>query len=1195
MNFTDEQREAIDLHERNVIVTAGAGSGKTRVLVERFIALLDRHADWSLPSVVAITFTEKAATEMLDRVRQAIEDRVLAALESRDDVQLDRWLAHQAALSRARIGTIHALCASLLRNNPAEAALDPDFDVLDETEAAIVREDAVELALAQLATDDRPGVEVLATFEVNDVRNVLRSALTASASAWLASHLDGDEEMLLARWRAMWKDATRQVMAEAQHNAGIREAVAWVPATGWPVDDRLMANWHVIHAHADALFGDDPEAFSRAINALAGEIDLRGGRDANWGGKEGKKQCSEILKGIREWARDCQKRLLPLPGDADAQIARLLFAWGDAIRCAADAYERLKEARGALDFDDLETRALALLRHHPDVVARYADPVHGEFRHILVDEFQDTNEAQRAIIYALSGLEREGAAGRLFVVGDPKQSIYGFRGADVTVFDRVRDDFRSRGGKELRLTCSFRSHDRLVRAFNALFARILQRGTGPAARYETPLDHPLEAHRPSEQWHMAPLTVIALQRPDKDAFPKFGATEFRQWEAAEIARKLHHMVDNETPIYDREQEAYRPMDYGDVAVLFQSMTEVVAYEAVFKMLELPYVTIAGRGYFDRQEVWDLLALLRALHSPADDLSLATALRSPLFGISDEALFACRLVEDEAGVPLPLWAALFDYAGTLPISEQDADACEFARQTLAALHDLAGRATIAEVLLRALDLTGYMATLTGLADGARRRGNVEKLVSLARASGRIGLGEFLAYAHDLTAREVREGEAAVDVEGVVKLMTVHASKGLEFPVVVLARANWSRSVRSTGVFALDRDIGPVGRLPSPDPDNKPDDPFAWTYMQMLDAQRDHAERRRLLYVGATRAADYLIVSGQLYRCHERAWLRQWLDALDVEEDALEPAPEPRILSYAWGACELFVPQDVFLPERMPEDGAGARAGWQLPEVLARVPVPGVEAALPPLTQDVPFDPVVPSTELSASSLIKLGHVPYYDPTALGRAAFRHAVLYDAPQPVRPLPPRQLERWRLRRAVGEIVHRALRAWALPDRVPAADLRARLRVYAWETQLTAEQQVDRALEQALALLERFAASDMRQWLDRAGEIYYEIPFIHRERGRTVHGVIDVLFRDEGGWHVLDYKTPPVSWDDVPDHARRYYYQVGAYARAVRARTGEQPRVWLYYIHPARLFEVHPDDWEPVYRRLDDDVRHALQPDGV
>ena len=1189
MQLTSEQAAAVTIHDRNLIVTAGAGSGKTRVLVERFIALLRMHPDWPLPSIVAITFTEKAAREMRDRVRSAIE----AQLASAPEHQRAHWFERYAALSEARIGTIHALCAHLLRANPAEAGLDPAFEVLDETEAAIVLEDALEAALVRLVASGSPAAMLLSEYDLRAVRSVLRAYARTGSAAAVAEALAGDPRALLERWHAAWHDERAALIRDLRANPDWRAALAWIEPHRLPADDRLTPIWEAVFAATPALlFGDDDTCW-QAVENLSSRIKVNAGSKANWGGEEGLQACKDALRRIREPLKQALDTLPPPPGDLDERALVWLARWGEAIAVAAEEYRRLKAERGALDFDDLEHGARELLRSDA-VCARY----HAEFRHVLVDEFQDTNAAQRDIIYRLCAVDRPEGAGRLFVVGDPKQSIYAFRGADVSVFGAVRDDLLRAGGQELPLSTSFRTHERLVGAFNDLFGAILRVGDGPAARYEIALGHPLTAHRACDLVqapHQAqPVTVIAIRAPESGAGTEFSDIDkLRRWEAWELAQLLRRWVNEGAPIWDRERDGgcYRPAGYGDMAVLFQAMTSAPLVEDVFKAAGVPYVTIAGRGYFDRQEVWDLLNLLRALHNPADDLALAAVLRSPLFGLSDEALLALRLSPDGSGSPIPLWQALRgDDPPWLP--EADIPALDFARDVLTELRDRAGRVSIAELLARALDRTGYLATLSGLPDGTRRRGNVEKLLRLARASGRIGLGAFNTYARDLTAREAREGEAAVEVEDAVKLMTVHASKGLEFPIVALFDTTWTRNEQSE-VFALDPDAGPVCIPPRETPDDKAK-PFAVAWAKTLAARRELAERRRLLYVAATRAADHLILSGSLKSVSTHCWLAQWLDALGISTDALQPGADPILVERDWGQCAIHVPLTPPDPATLIPRAVRGDTGWDHPSIVAGEAVPGVAAAPPPLLAPVPIEPDAPARALSATQIARLGHAPYYDPQVAGRRAFRHAVLHDAPDALHPLPdPDPAATWRAR-IVGETVHRALRAWLLPGTVDPALLDRRLRTYAWEQGVSQPGSIDAVVQDAARLLSKFEASKIPARLARASQVYRELPFVYHAGQRVIHGVIDLLFFDGKDWHIIDYKTALVSWKDAQENARRYFLQVGVYAAAVHAHIGCPPHTALYYIHPARLVTVQPDDWQLALARLDDDVRVALEIDG-
>ena len=363
----------------------------------------------------------------------------------------------------------------------------------------------------------------------------------------------------------------------------------------------------------------------------------------------------------------------------------------------------MKDERSALDFDDLEALTYKLLHEYPEVAERYA---HGEFRHLMVDEFQDTNVLQRDVVKMLCGLED----GRLFVVGDPKQSIYAFRGADVSVFHDERASIKDSGGHETLLRDSFRSHYRLVEAFNDLFQRILAGEDARIARYEVTLDDRMAAARDAEDFHETPITFILMDEKPPALGEKLSAEELRRWEAYEIVQQLKAMKESGALVHDGAE--YRPFEFGDVAILFQAMSNAPLYEEVFKQNDLPYVTIAGKGYYDRQEVWDMLNLLRALHNTADDLALASVLRSPMFGLSDEALLALRLQRDDEDARLLLWEAL--QHDPSPVPEDDRAALLFARECLNRLLELAGRVTVDSLLAAALDETAYDAILTGAA-------------------------------------------------------------------------------------------------------------------------------------------------------------------------------------------------------------------------------------------------------------------------------------------------------------------------------------------------------------------------------------------------------------------------------------------------------------------------------------------------
>lgn len=1115
MKFTPEQEEAIFTTETNLIVTAGAGSGKTRVLVERFIALLEANPTWSLTSIVAITFTEKAAREMRDRVRTAIAQRIAGG------VDVTVWRRHEAALDSARIGTIHSLCAQILRANPVEAQLDPEFEVLDEVEAALLRHEAVELALSHLTASGTDASQLLLHYEVRAVRDLLyRMAGRAVVRQLATSFQDHDHPLaLLQYWEDLWREDARQILETVRNDYDLQGLLHWIDDMPHPTHDKLWTYWQIILDQRDSLLSDDFPAVVTALEALRG-IKVNVGAAKAWGGKEALTAIKEVLKDIRGRAEAYLEMILPSPGELDQRAARILFWWREAVLAVWDAYETLKTERNALDFDDLEILTVDLLSHHPSVAARYNQ---NEFNHVMVDEFQDTNAMQLKIVNALCGLGQ----GRLFVVGDPKQSIYAFRGADVSVFGQVRDDILAKGGRLLSLSCSFRSHERLVTIYNQVFAQILQRESGPVADFFVDYDA-MVAHREAMPHHAAPVMIMSFNSKE------INATEKRQWEALQMGQNLQQMIADRVLVWDKGDETYRPITYGDVAILFQSMTHTSLYERIFQHLGIPYITVAGRGYFDRQEVWDVMNLLAALHSPADDLALAAVLRSPMFAVSDDALLALRL-----DVRQSLWDTVM--ADQVDVPSDDRESLQFARQTLQTLQVLAGRVPIAELLEHALEATAFEATLASLPNGMQRCANISKLLNVARRSRRISLSEFNAYLRDMVNVEAREGEAALEASGVVTLMSVHKSKGLEFPLIVLADASWSRRPDEPALL-IDPLVGAVCKVRSDEGDQM-EKPVAYQLAQKYGKERERAERKRLLYVAATRAQDYLIVSGS--EKSGEHWLGQMMEAMD-------------------GLADI----QIFETPSNLDDLKATDVSATLWDEMARQPQLSEDQTPLPLLRDIAPNQEAMYWHINATDLEKL-----HDRRA--RRDLRQILVGEMPGPIKPVIAREPMRAFV---VGELVHRALGVGLLPRA-----MKDMLIAYAAELGV---QEPEAVVAEVLDLLRQYERSEVAAMLVRAEEVYRELPFVYQHDRIVVHGVIDVLFRLEDQWHVLDYKT-----GGATPHSRRYLHQVGAYARAVEQQTGQTPLVWLYFLTPNQLLQVSETDWRPAVARLGQEIDSVLR----
>ncbi len=1100
---TENQRRAINARGKNYVVIAGAGAGKTRVLVERYLTLLER--GFAPPAIVAITFTEKAASEMRDRVRRAIEER------SADAASPDAasWAKQRAEIDAAKISTIHSLCARLLRANAAEAEVDPRFEVLAEADAAILQEEAIDAVLVDLAESGGDALALLSEYEVKTIRETLRGLIQRPAAVEGAfARLPASEDALLADWQ------TR--LQVARHGAIVRllNGLEWLDVTRWvsshtatKADDKLEIVRAEFERLASAIDPSDDDLTTQVLRQIGGSKVGRVGSKTAWDDVEVARQT---VMSLRDLAREFKDTYDLSIDENDRRAGALVFKWRTLWLSACDKYEKAKSAERALDFNDLEDRAKALLRDHPAVRDRYRS----EFACVLVDEFQDTNAAQRDIIYALASPDEPD---RLFIVADGKQSIYGFRGADVSVLTETKEYIRSRWGddSQIPLTESFRAHDRLVKAINYLFTRILA-VEGERAPFEIEYE-PMSGIRPSND--REPLIEI-VQIPDEAS----ALGEQREREAEELARRLRQLVDDRFQVWEKAERKYRDVQWGDIALLFRATTHFTTYEDAFKAAHMPYVTFAGKGYYDRAEVRDLIQLLRALDNPHDDLAVATVLRSPLYALSDETLY--RLRADGKPFRATLSAIPDGVIGAERAS------VEFARASLENLWARVGRVPILDLFKHALAETDYLATLTSLDDGDRRRANVEKLLGLARQTGLVRLSDLNAYLQNLTAQEVREGEAVVEAEKAIQLMSIHRAKGLEFPIVVIPDA--SRTPRRSSETLITNPVIGIA-VAVRDSRGKRVETVACKLLKQDTVRREDAEEKRLLYVAATRAQDYLIVSGSS-KASDKSYLSQILDALSGTT------------AFDWGTIEIREPPMDF----------GSSVSMSSPTAEA----PKAESKeAEPLADHLP-QLALPLTRPTVRSLRS------FTPTGLEQlvsdpSEFERHVLEGAPDRVMSVTRASQTTHAPAYVVGVIAHRAIQRWRLPDKTP--NLESILQGYAQERGLTDPEETRDAVREATGLLHKFVRSELYLEMERAVVRRQEVPFVVQWEGRTVHGALDALCQSaDGRWSIVDFKTDRIREKGIDIRAYtldHYGVHLALYQHAVPMEFGDVP-VRVHYI---------------------------------
>ena len=848
-------KQTVLAFERNIVVSAGAGSGKTAVLVELYLRLLAGETalpqPLSVEQIAAITFTDKAAVEMKERVRQGIRTRI-----DRGDLSAD-WHALLRTLPRAAISTFHSLCSRILRENPAEAEVDPSFVLLDdlasqgELDAAI--DELIEGELRQRTSEIRLLLRhfpLTGTGQGKGLREHLADLVrvlagTTGADTFSATANDRWEEIARGRFNENISDL-----------ADLADEMERILSGGKKLlfHDKLERLHHLVIG--SRLTPDDENA-ARLLDAMEQCV---GG---NWG-KE--KPVKDRLLQCLETLQDCCWQLRSGPvAAALLQLARHL----------TELYAQRKERRGALDFDDLQIKTRNLLHRNPDLRAEYRT----RYSVLMVDEFQDTNRLQKELVDLLCGEDQ-----RLFVVGDPKQSIYLFRGAEVAVFGQVQAEIAARGGESLYFQESFRSREGIIRFVNGLFGKVVMSGGDGSETQYREEDH-LDPQR--RDWDGTPCVELL------DVGDTGNSAELRNSEAAMIARKIVEIASGTSGVlvFDKKSPGQgRPPRFGDIAILFRRFSNLKQFERELRRHGVPYYVVKGKGFYRCQEILDIINFLACLESSHELIPLAGVLRSPLCSISDETLYLLTTVR---GGLVNWQQALAEGDLIQKIVEEDRERLRSLSALMNRLRPLRDRLILPELLEEILTGTDFTSTLLTTFQGEQKAANLRKLIELSRSytDGENGaLHRFIASLRKLVATEPTEAEAVVSAEGenVVRLMTVHQSKGLEFPVVFLPELGAGSPVRNSAVACDDR-LGVGLRLALPGGESRPS--LAFREISAVRRVKEAAELKRLFYVAVTRSRDHLVLTGE----GKGEW-RAWIDAFRAGDgaDLIKVTPSMAVL-------------------------------------------------------------------------------------------------------------------------------------------------------------------------------------------------------------------------------------------------------------------------------------------------------------
>ncbi|MCC0176264.1 UvrD-helicase domain-containing protein [Waterburya agarophytonicola K14] len=857
MSLTPEQQAAA-YAPCSVVITAGAGTGKTHMLAERYLYYL-REKKLSPLEVVAVTFTEKAATELRSRIRALVTQ------------QLPQRLDLLAELEAAEINTIHALSARICTEHFQLIDIPADFQVLDSLEGQVWLSDGFKKALSNLP------LEVFQAIPHSLLQEILNKLLDDPYTASKA----------LRRGIQDWSKLITQAAIEAVEM--IANDPTWQSSRslleqhqGKEGDKLETIRISVLEAMKDL---EDAKKIKTAVATIDG-VNLRVGSKKNWQ-DDSFKAVKDALKALRANVRRVTSQgLLDLElGDADEQLKSILPGLSEAYSEVTSDLSRLKLQNKLLTFSDLEIYALQALTHTQ--VQNYYQQ---RWQAFLVDEFQDTNPTQAELLDTLT------AKAELTIVGDIKQSIYGFRRADIRVFQQFRDRILSNGGKEVILSTSFRTHQTLINRFNQIFTPLLGDNHQDLTAFRRAT--PIEGEAGEKFNYLQVLTVGDPFQPEGEAKPpKPNKAQRQRVEAYNLADRIKQMLNNKTPVFDKQTKQTRPIQPKDIAILTRTWQPLEIYSAAISAMGIPVAPAGGGNLLATREAKDANILLRFLANPRDDIALVAVLRSPFFAISDRLLFQIRQAfeRQDRDTDSCWWEEI--QKSSLPELEYPIKALN----QLLRLHKFHTPSRILQICDR---LTGYTAVLANLAGAERRLADWQGFQRLVKdlEQGNYDLFAVVRRLKRLDDEEVAIPRPVLAISNAVSLMTIYASKGLEWALVIVADLSKERPKSHPPVY-FDPQLGVA--VKSKNSVGEIQKPVLYSWLEYLQDKKERAEAYRVLYVALTRARDYLFLSAAEPYKGELNRLQRGLTAANIpiftipytDAKALPPIlPTPPVAEY-----------------------------------------------------------------------------------------------------------------------------------------------------------------------------------------------------------------------------------------------------------------------------------------------------------
>ncbi len=805
-----ERNKVVTEIDDSYIVEAGAGTGKTSLLLKRVKNIIMSEKA-KLNEIVIITFTEKAAAELKIKLRNELETAY-----RKEGTRKSKIIEHALEdFERGNISTIHSFAASMLRERPVEASVDPQFKVADELTLSLLFDEAW-----------KKWLDMEMEYSASPLKKALRFGVTLGSIKEVAQNILANRE--LYKGKPSKADASlSSFLKEYEKNAVKLMDLGSKHCTN--EEDKGYQQIHQLYHYLQGLKQSKTE--DKVLAIIEMHISRRSGNKKNWDPEE---TCSEVKDIFERFGNEIEDFKKKIAQDICAELADWLGGF-------LTYFDLEKREKGYLDFEDLLIYARDMLRgeRNNKEARRYFQ---NRYKYIFVDEFQDTDPLQTEIIFFLSEEVPEASrwnnvkvkTGKLFIVGDPKQSIYRFRRADIEIYNQAKNLLLERG-KQSNIQVNFRSVPSIITWVNNFFSDLIKR----EADYDFQPDYiPIEANRKEIQ---KPGSVIMVTPPEGIIEEKRNINEMRELESRYVASLIRYVVDHKKwKVFNKRDRCLRETRFSDFAILLRKTTGIEHYEYSFRNFDIPYRIVGSKHFYKKQEVISLLSVLKAIDNPSDELSIVCALRSEFFSHSDEEIF---LFKESGGD--------FNYLRNKKLN----DKISISLNVLHKLHSERNKRGIPLLLMDLFHQTkvielNYLKPL-----GEQRVANLLKILDMARTHERTELSNFKNFTKwldemQVEEREVEESPISEEDDDAVRMMTIHKAKGLEFPYVILGMLE--SSTRKKNKFLVDRLHGRfefmLGDL----------EPASFEQLKELEEKREDAEEKRIFYVAATRAREKLVL-------------------------------------------------------------------------------------------------------------------------------------------------------------------------------------------------------------------------------------------------------------------------------------------------------------------------------------------------